>query len=333
MLFQPTGRITKEFLLENQSQETYLQYYLDIPVKKGLFKSPLRKDNNPTCSFYLNKSGDIIFKDFAGNFSGNFIAVVMEQYNCSYYKALQIIANDFGLITNKNLKKSKKPIEIIKEVFTEKSFCNIQVQIQPFLSSELKWWAQYGITEHILEHFKVYSCRTVFLNEEIFSFSNSQNPTYGYYRGINEDKFELWRIYFPMKKEYRFLSNWSSSMIQGGKQLNQYGTNLVITKSLKDVMCLYSFGISAIAPNSEHLFITEKQFEKLSTRYKNIYLLYDNDYTGIQNMNKIRKKFNIKCLWIPRSYKAKDISDFYKMYKQEETLKLINLCRKNQNSE
>ena len=66
MKFEIEPTITKQYLLDRASQETYLEYYLDIPVKKGLFKSPLRKDNNPTCSFYKNKSGDIILKDFSG---------------------------------------------------------------------------------------------------------------------------------------------------------------------------------------------------------------------------------------------------------------------------
>ena len=41
-------------------------------------------------------------------------------------------------------------------------------------------------------------------------------------------------------------------------------------------------------------------------------------------MNKIRKKFDIKCLWIPRKYEAKDISDFYSKYGRDKTLQLIN---------
>lgn len=51
MVLEYEPKITKKYLLERQSQETYLEYYLGIPVKKGLFKSPLRNDNSPTCSF------------------------------------------------------------------------------------------------------------------------------------------------------------------------------------------------------------------------------------------------------------------------------------------
>ena len=93
---------------------------------------------------------------------------------------------------------------------------------------------------------------------------------------------------------------------------------------MKDVMTLYSLGITAIAPNSENLFMTENQYNKLKTRFKKLVLFYDNDLAGISNMNRIRKQFNIDCVWIPRKYKAKDISDFYLKYGREKTLELVN---------
>lgn len=102
------------------------------------------------------------------------------------------------------------------------------------------------------------------------------------------------------------------------------GEFVVITKSLKDVMCLYEYGIPAIAPNSENLFVTESQLNRLQAKFKHIILFYDNDLAGIQNMNKIRKKFkNLIVTFIPRSYEAKDISDFRKLYGHKKTLALI----------
>ena len=41
--------------------------------------------------------------------------------------------------------------------------------------------------------------------------------------------------------------------------LPKHGEFIVITKSLKDVMVLYSFGIPAIAPISENCFVTDAQ--------------------------------------------------------------------------
>ena len=46
--------ITKELILSKVSEETLMEHYLGIPVKKGLFKSPLRQDSKPTCAFYRN---------------------------------------------------------------------------------------------------------------------------------------------------------------------------------------------------------------------------------------------------------------------------------------
>ena len=325
MIIEYEPKITKDYLLERASQETYLEYYLGIPVKKGLYRSPLRKDDKPTCSFYRNKNGDIIFKDFSGQFSGNFISVVMYKYGCSYYMALKIIANDFGYIKHKKLVRNTKPIVISNNTFKDNGRATIQIEAKDFSTEELKWWKQYGITEKILKKFRVFSCKTVFLNGKIFTKSNLARPIFGYYRGKNSDDLELWRIYLPFHRsnEPRFLSNWKSSMIQGIKQLPKEGDVLIITKSLKDVMCLYALGYNAIAPNSENIFLTENQYNKLKEKFKHIILFYDNDLAGISNMNKIRKKYDIKCLWIPRHYECKDISDFYKKYGEIETKKLL----------
>lgn len=326
MKFEFEPNITKDYLLERASQETYLEYYLGIPVKKGLFCNPMRVDKHPTCSFFRNSQGDIIFKDFSGCFSGNFVSIVMYLHNCSHYKALKIIANDFGYINYSGVTKNTKPINISSNSFKETGEANIQIEAQDFTKEELDWWQQYGITEKILKKFRVFSCKTVFLNGRIFTRSNVRHPIFGYYRGKNDNDIELWRIYLPKhrSKEPRFLSNWKSIMLQGAKQLPKSGDLLVVTKSMKDVMTLYSLGITAIAPNSENLFLTASQYDKLKKRFKDIVILYDNDLAGITNMNKFRKQFNVKCLWIPRYSKCKDISDYYAKYGREETLKLID---------
>lgn len=48
------------------------------------------------------------------------------------------------------------------------------------------------------------------------------------------------------------------------------GDLLIIQKSMKDVMCLYELGITAIAPNSENLFLSDKQLEAVKNRFKRI---------------------------------------------------------------
>lgn len=103
---------------------------------------------------------------------------------------------------------------------------------------------------------------------------------------------------------------------------------LVITKSLKDVCVLHEYGIPAIAPCSENLFITDTQYAKLKEKYKKLFVLYDSDLAGVINMNKIRKKYpDIKVLLIPRQY-GKDISDVRRYCGHKKVLELINETKK-----
>lgn len=101
------------------------------------------------------------------------------------------------------------------------------------------------------------------------------------------------------------------------------GEYLVITKSLKDCMTLYSFGISAVAPISENCFITEAQYNKFKSKFENVILVYDNDIAGFNAMRRIHKKFpDLPILYIPRNL-AKDISDVYQIYGRDKVIELI----------
>ena len=317
--FEP--KVTREFLLNENNEETYMSYYLNIPVTKGLFVSPLRNDHHKTCSFFRGKSGRLYFKDFATGECLAFENVVMKKYNCDYHEALNTIAKDFGLIKNQE---HKKAVVINKqEKFDSDKQTFIQIEQQEFSEEELKWWNQYGITSNILKKYYVFSCKTVFLNGCIFSQSTPKCPSYGYYFGKKEH-IEQWKIYYPKRSDYRFIGNISTRTIQGYRQLPKKGKLLVITKSQKDCMCLYSMGIPACSPQSETQFISDTILEDLKQRFERIVLLFDADLTGVHYTNVLRKKYSflIPCI-IPRKYEAKDISDFYKKYGREETIKFI----------
>lgn len=175
--FEP--KLTKELILSRFSEEQLMEYYLHMPVKKGLFRSPLRNDKNPTCSFFRSNKGTLMFKDFATSQCLDAFSVVQKLFGCSYFEALRIIANDFGIIRNKDLQKNpgkinKNPIKI-----EDKEASKIQVEIQDFSELELKWWAKYGITKNTLQKFDVYSCKHVFLNDQLFAKSQQHCPILG----------------------------------------------------------------------------------------------------------------------------------------------------------
>lgn len=319
--FKP--KISKELILSRFSEEQLMEYYLRLPIKKGLFRSPLRKDKQPTCSFYRNNSGTLIFKDFATGQHLNVFGVVQEIFRCDYHEALRIIANDMGIVRDKTLHKNPGKVNENPTKINDKEMSRIQVEVQDFTDLELKWWGKYGITPEILKKFNVYSCKHVFLNGNLFAKSQQHCPIFGYY-GKKYQGLELWRCYFPKRTSFRFITNWPSKKIQGYDQLPKTGKLLVITKSMKDAMCLYSCGITACAPNSENLFIMDSMLEELKSRFEYIVVFYDNDRPGLYNMAKIRRDHpELTYISIPKQYGSKDISDFYKDHGRKETLNLI----------
>lgn len=314
-------KITKEFLLSKNSEETYMSTYLRVPVKRGLFCSPLRKDHKPTCSFCHSKKGELMYHDFGTGFHENFVGVVMEIHKCSYQEALNVIAEDFGYISKAEDRPAVK-IKVSNVKLEEKTETLIQIKPKAFSEQELKWWKGFGITEKTLKKYKVFSCDSIFLNGDYFSSSSPRVPIYGYYCGKKNGQ-ELWRIYFPSKRSFRFLSNVGKSYIQGAKQLPKTGDILLITKSQKDLMLAYELGIPAIAPCSEVLFLNNKQIQHLKKRFKTIVVCYDTDLTGIHNLKQIKVKHpDLHTFFIPRKYGVKDISDFFKKYGEEETRRL-----------
>jgi len=310
---EPTTRITKELLLSKYSQETYFEHYLNIPITKGIFCSPalIRSDKKPTCSFYKNKRGVLMYKDFAGP-TFDFVGAVMYIYNCSYYKALKIIANDFGFIEDSSLEKHTTSVTYSGTVIKETTKAQIQVEFKDFTAKELAWWLSFGISKVTLKKFKVFSIKSVFLNGNYHSSSTDSSPIYGYFGGFDTDHNELWRLYMPTKRTYRFLSNWSSSLIQGAKQLPKEGNHCIITKSFKDVMILHEFGFVGISPTSENILIGESQFARILNKISNnTIVLFDNDLAGVKGAHKYKKKYGINCVFIKRKY-SKDLSDLYK---------------------
>lgn len=317
-------KLNKDLILSKVTEEQIFAFYIGSHIrnKNKLFRSSLREDKNPTCSLYRNKSGSLIYKDFATGQHLNCFGYVMELYRCDYFQSLEIIANDFGIIKS-NISKNKGKIISKDFKIEEKEFSKIQVEIQDFSEQELKWWLKYGITKDILDKYNVYSCKHVFLNNQLIAKSQQHCPIFGYY-GKKYQGNELWKIYFPKRKESRFMGNYPSKKMQGYEQLPKSGKIVCITKSMKDSMTLYSLGIPACAPNSETVIPSEAIINDLKKRFKYIVCLWDNDYTGISFLNKFKKQYpELIYTWIPRKLGAKDISDYYKENGREKTLNLI----------
>lgn len=316
-------KVTKEILLQANSEEAYMAFYTGINPTTDLFCSPLRADTKPTASFYRSrKTKELVLKDFGGDgFHGNFISVVMHLFNADYQKALNIIGNDFGIIKKENYTVNTPKVAYEGKTMEEDEATRIQCELKDFTSKELEWWAKFGISEKTLKKFKVFSIKHVFINGHLQSSSSVTHPIYGYFFGI-KDGIEQWKIYFPTKKLYRFLLN--TNAVQGWKQLPAECDHVVVTKSMKDVMTLYELGVHAIAPQAESVVLSDRHVTALKKRTHSIITNGDYDRAGINFMLKSRRKYKTVCLsFRNKTVYGKDISDFVALHGKDKAVKII----------
>ena len=313
--------------MERVSEEEVFSYYLGISIDlENAICSPLRVDNNPTCRFYYTESGVLTFRDYAGHFSGDCFTLVQHLHGCKFTEALEIIAKDFKLLQGEA---KPRVINVIQEKkIRQKKIINYQ--IREWTKEDLKYWAKYFITKELLQYFEVFPVRHIWIDTRLHYSHNLSDPAYVYVFNKEID----FKIYFPKrpKKAMRFLCN--TNCLQGYNKLPKKGNTLIITKSYKDVIALFNFGIPAVAPQAESQIPTQEQFNDLSKRFKNIYSLYDFDWAGVRSANKMRKVYGIQPIFLTngrfksKNYGAKDPTDLLDKIGPQELLKVIQEFKK-----
>ncbi len=315
-------KIDKQFILERIREEEIIERYLGTNVEfNRLFLNPLRKDNNPTLSF-KRLTNRIWIKDWSGWFEGDCFNLVEKLYNVRFYKACEIIAQDFNLIKEDKTYSPKK-IDWIEYKEEEKTKAIIEIKRREWEDFDLEYWADFGISLATLRTFKVYALKVLWINKIVqYYYKSKRDLCYAYYF-YNEE----FKAYFPKRTSYRFKTN--SRSLQGELQLPYEGELLVITKSMKEVMLFYEYGICAVAPQSESVIITQEQYNDFSKRFTYVVSNYDFDYAGIKSANKMKRLYGMEPFFLTNGrfntidYKAKDITDYRKSKGKEETDKLM----------
>lgn len=295
----------------------YAKYLGFKPKLNQIYTSPLRDDKSPSFSLFLGNNGHILHKDFGTGRSGDCIEFIRKLKNITTRDAINEVLQ--------TLKDSNfiplSPVKRLRQI--PSSATKIEIRKMPFTKEGLAYWAQYGINENILAKYDVFQTSKVWIRDKLKFFHKAGNLIFTY------QIYDRLKVYMPMHESVRFLTNCNTYYIQGWKQLNFKNDILIITKSLKDVMVLDKLGYSAIAPNAESYNIPENIVNEIRRRFKTIILFYDRDMAGMTNTHKLVRKYGFNYFFIPKKYKIKDISDFYKAKGKKETIKLLsNLIQK-----
>lgn len=299
--------INRDWILDRLAQEEIMERYLGRAIKiNEKFKSPFREDNSPSCVFYYNKQGKLFFRDFGQGRPMDCFDVCQKVNDLTFSETLKTITDDFNLINGTAPRKDYSHLEAQKAEAEGPTIMSIEPVTQAgrlhYTKEALDFWQAVGVSQQTLQKYKVFQVERAYCNQRAVFRNTTNEPGFAYWFGGGDYKF-----YFPFKKEYRFMQN--TDAIQGEAQLPAEGDTLVITKSMKDTMLFHEFGIAACAPQSEVHPFTDEQVADWKRRFNRIVLVYDYDYTGVKNVNKLRKQYELDYLFVSG---AKDLSDLYK---------------------
>lgn len=293
--------ITLDWILSKVTEyDIYAKYIGEFKVGM-IYNSPFRKDKNPSFGiFYSKRTNQLLFKDHGTGECGNVIKFVQLYTGITNYPD---ILKD--IVNRLNISNSTKLTTIQYNPPTETV---IGIVRQNFTETDKKYWSQFNIDINTLKKFNVFSIKYYLCNGVVKGIYKDTNPMYAY------KVYNNFKIYRPLGDKYtKWRNNLTEYDIQGYEQLPQKGDTLIITKSMKDIMCLYKMGIPAISPSSESTFIPDKCLEELKTRFKRILILFDRDVAGIKYLRKISKKTGLEPLLINKKFNAKDVSDAIKL--------------------
>ena len=287
------------------------------------FLSDLRQDKSPTVSI-VPYNGKLLYKDF-GNPDHTFdcFNYVRHKYGCRFIEALRIIDNDFNLKLSPKTEKIQFTMGVMGFRQQAPTYSKPPVYLQKrrrkWNADDAKFWSKYLVSKKILTKFAVEPISHFWVNGNRFT---CKSITYAF-------KFKnRYKIYSPYEDTNKWLSNTRKTDIQGYNQLPDKGERLIITSSLKDVMCLHAAGYHSIAMQSEMQMPDEKLISELKERFNTIEILYDNDFDKVTNPGQTMAKkicdlygFNNICL--PKTFESKDPSDLVSKESSFNELKII----------
>ena len=301
-----TKSVTLDFILAKVSEYDIYANYIGAFKIGMIYNSPFRKDKNPSFGvFYSKRHNKLLFKDHGSGECGDIIKFVSLYTGLSNYNDILNNIVEQLKITNKT--------KLTSTAFIPPAETVIGVVRQPFTKEDLSFWSKFSISEKTLKKYNVNSIKYYLCNGYVKGIYKTDNPMFAY------KVYNAFKIYRPYGDKFtKWRSNLTPYDIQGYAELPSKGNILIITKSLKDVMCLHEMGFTAISPASESTFIPDDVIEALKKRFKRLIILFDRDVAGVKYSWKLSRKTGLDAIFIHKKYGCKDTSDAVEKYGLEE---------------
>lgn len=307
-----------------------LAYYFNITELPNLIQAPYRPDKNPSLGLYLTDKGKVMFKDFATGDNGGIIDLLMKVWNSDFKHTISRIEKDCPVLTTFTKKLSKNSPNNL----CHKSDSDINVKFREWKPYDIDYWETYGVSLEWLKFGDVYPISRIFYTSNGKTVDYPADKYAYAYIERKEGNITM-KIYQPLSNIRKWINKHDSSVWDLWSKLPPYGDKLIITSSRKDALCIWeNTGIPSVSLQGEGYIPKEHVVQELKNRFKDVYVLYDNDFKSDVNHGRkfgreLAEKFNLIQIEIPDSYKSKDTSDLCKNHGRETVnnviTKLVNV--------
>lgn len=312
--------VTLDDILERVSEADLLFHYLGVTEIPCVMSSPLRIDKSPSFSISTMDGHRIQWRDFATRESGHILDLFERLWKLPYQDVIVKIWNDVQNFTKTNVTVDNTPKKCtIKEITTKERKSKLECKTREWQSYDIKYWESFGITKEWLQFADVFPIsHKIITKEDRKMVFGADKYAYAYVER-KENNITL-KIYQPFnQKGFKWSNQHDRSIISLWTKLPETGDRVCICSSLKDALCLWAnTGIPSIALQGEGYGMSETAISELKKRFKQVFILFDNDEVGIADGEKLAKDTGFLNVVLPYFEGGKDISDMYKVLQNKQ---------------
>lgn len=304
--------LTKAELLCHIDSETIFHHYFgDFKLRK-VYSSPLRTDKNPSFGFFYNRAGELVSNDIVTREKLDAIAFVAKLHNISYKDAILKIAHDFNITCNTLMSKVEinKITKSINNGEKTKRKTKIQIVPKPFTKQDLEYWEQWEITEKELVRENAFSVEKLYIDGERIPL---KGMVFAFYQKDPDTDEGYFKILQPESKTHKWISNIPLSLFWGADRLPKQSSQLIISKSWKDRICLMRFFSDVIATQNESLSAMMRCTNFIKD-YEETIVIWDSDDPGVKACSEVTKTYGLKYWntpsYLKEQYKVKDVAEY-----------------------
>lgn len=305
-------------VLHITTEASIATYYLGIDSIPSVISSPLRPDAKPSFGIYSPDGIKVRYIDFSTRDSGDMFTLLMKMWKVSLSEVCGRICKDFTEF-RKNITVSKSLPSCRIRSTDEHTKSYLGCKVREWRDYDIRYWEQYGISLEWLKYAEVYPIsHKIVIRDEVRMLFGADRYAYAF---VEHKEGEVTvKIYQPYnKKGFKWANKHDKSVISLWTKVPEQGDRICICSSLKDALCLWAnTGIPAIAIQGEGYGMSDTAVSELRRRYKEVYILLDNDEAGLQDAVKLSKSTGFTNLVLPDGYGAKDISDLFLVLKDKD---------------